>query len=299
MEITIDLDFLAGIVGKPAMELTNALKLDEEGNPTAEKSEVEATLRTAFEDKLKKISKDARDEGHGRGKRETLDAIEKDIADEFELEKMPIKDMFAAYANKIKESGQSKEIDPNDVRNHDVYQSLKKSLESKIANIESQYSQYKNSIETERITNAIREKGRTILNGENYQLPENEEMQKNLLTLLVKEAISGDGMKFNVDDTGIRITDAEGRDRLDDQGNPVTFESYFNSLASNYLPKREGNKRETPGGNTTPPGSNGQKLHFPQEIGSLKQAQEYVLKSDLKPDEKSELLQVARERFSD
>lgn len=297
MEIALNLDFLANVVGTTPGELSKALKLDDEGNVTASKDDIEGLLKSHLEEKVKTIQRTARDEGHGRAKRETLEQVEKELAEEFGLERKNVREMFSEYSEKVKSQGGT--IDPNEIKNSEPYQQLKKSLESKLQTVQTEYDQFKNQVEFQQITSAIKQKGSSILTSENYELPENQEVRNNLISLLVKEAVGKSDVKFKVSDDGISVTDAEGRNVLDSEGNPVTFDRYFTQIAGNYLPKREGQKRDTPGGSTTPPsGQTG--ISFPATVTNRRQAQEFAINNpDLKPEEKRAYLEAARSKFAE
>lgn len=294
-KVTIDLDFLAGVVGTPSGELSSALKLDEEGNATATQDEIQAFVKTSFEEKVRNIQKNARDEGHGRGKRESLEALEKELAEEFGMERKPIRDMVSEYI--ASQKAEPAKIDANDIRNHEVFQQMKKTLEEKVQAVNQEYDQFKNQVNSARIEQAVLEKGRSILTGDTYEVPENEEKRNELLRLIAEKAVTGNkDRKFDVNEQGeIVILDAEGRPALDNEGNPEVFEKHFETFVSRFFPKREGGKKTTPGSQTTPPAGGGAPIAIPKS-GTYDEGAKWVLNNkELDGDQKRQALEKLRE----
>src|SRR5690625_5364768 len=115
MEIKISLESLAQVRGIPSGEITEALKSeDRELKP---QKEVNNYFVSAFKDKLKGAISESRDEGFGRGKRESLTEVEKCVESEFGVSS---KGDIRSQIKELHKAANENKINPDEIEKSEI-----------------------------------------------------------------------------------------------------------------------------------------------------------------------------------
>ena len=242
MEISVNLEGLALPLGKTAQELAESLKADGEENITAEKAT--EFLSTLFADRLKGVLSTGREEGFGRGKKEVLSKAEREFSEQFGIESADFARMGEALVNKVKGSVK---LDPNDVKNSDVYKAEVERFNLKIGE------------KDEALNNILMAHTRmeTERKLEDYLNPliEEYEISKPHLLTKCKEDVFSDTtqVRLNSDKSDVELFTKSGDVARNELGYEMKVPDLLRKHLDNYFDRKK-KKPNTPGSNTQQPG---------------------------------------------
>lgn len=249
MDINISLEFLAKLIGTKPGELSEAIKKDDES--LKPQGEIEKHIQGVFSEKLKTVKKDARDEGHGRGKRESLSTTEADIAKKYGVEKAEIPTMIDAI---IKATGKEQTITPEMIKQSDTYINDLKAEIDKRTTLETEFNTYKTDVDNSNKKRTVRTRVLSLLEDKQFALPKTEKVRNNLVDSYINELFAGKKIDIKGDD--IVVTDENGKPLRNDLMNEIGFDDYAVTVAGDYFEVSNGSGGKTPGA-TTPPGGGG------------------------------------------
>lgn len=256
----INVEFLQNLLRKSAGELSEALKNDK-GEP---KSIEEAlnwlndSLKVVVTEKIQTAKSDGKDEGYGRAKREVLTETEKALATKYDIDLSEVGSggIEALVESAIAKNNGRSDLDPETVRQTEVYKNDLKSIQQKYAGIKDEFDNYKTEIQQDQVKRVVEEKALSALDKNKFALPDDENIAGNWKKAYVNELMSK--YKWDVDADGNPIPkDKDGNPVRDDLHNSLDIEALSVKVAGQYFPKAKGDGRQSPGGGTQPPGSGG------------------------------------------
>lgn len=265
-QVPISLEVLASVLGTQPGALSDALKADDENWKS--QSEVDNHVKSLINDKLKSVRKDGHDEGHGRGTRESLSSVEKNIREKYNLQGDRIEDLFDEVIQKTKEKSGESTIDDDAIKQSDVFQSMVKKLNSKIEAKDEELNQIKESVRTKDLEQSLQSLAQSVLRSDKnkFVLPEDEDIlttQEKLYLSQLKQ------IKWKKTDDGLVPLNEKGEVMQDDSFNNVSAADLAINLAKKQFPQAKGEQRSAPnapegqgkGNNASDPGS---KYSFPE-----------------------------------
>lgn len=266
--INVSLESLGKVLGTSPGAIEAALTAEGEPKP---QTEIDQFFVTKFQDKLNLAEKSGKEEGRGRGTRESLKSIEDWIFEKFEIE--PFGDL-KSQIEKLQQKVAKVEIDPKEIENSEIFQ---KRLDEAIISLKSNYAEKEKEFETskekwrrQRIETVLDKKARSLLDKNNFVLPENETIAtthlRNFMRDLWDEKID---YRLNEDDE-LQIVTKDGNPLKDDLHNVIGFEDFGLGIAKNHFLKREGSGRETPGNQTNPGGGSSTQFNFTTREDAMK-----------------------------
>ena len=225
-EIKISLESLARVLGKAPGEISEALK--SENDEQKPQKEIDHYIESNFQNKLKGAISESRDEGFGRGKRESLTEIEKWIGSEFEI--APMGDI-KAQIQKLKESVEKTEIKPEDIEKSDIFKSKLDTaitaVKTKLGEENERLSGELNSLRRAQVQTKLGGHLRSLLKENNFVLPEDGTIAKNIFNAYMA-AVWNNDVDFKIDEGKDMpvMTDKEGNPVKDDMHNVLTVNDY-------------------------------------------------------------------------
>lgn len=255
MENTL-LEFVGSVLGTDPGALRQAL-YDGDGENAKPKSDdqIKSYLDTNYQEKMKRIKTEAHNEGHGRGKRESLSELEKTLSEKFEVDKGSIEDMFESYATK-KSGTKSKDITPDDIKKSEFFQNEVKKLNQKAVDVQTEYDKYKSDVKLSETTAVLRNRVSAALGNEEnkFLIPKADPVKKTLIDAAIKDLMQS-GYEIKKSDTGdvtdILVLDSEGKPAQDENYNPVKFDVKLLGTLKSYFEVGQVTPGKTMPGNTT------------------------------------------------
>lgn len=250
------LEVMGDVLGTSPGAVRQAL-IDGDGEDAKLKSDdtVKTWITNAFQDKFKKIESKAHDEGHGRGKRETLTSLEKSLAEKFEVEKGSVEEMFESYAAK-KAGNKSKDITPDDVKASEFFKKTVTDLKAETQKVQTEFDDYKAKTTRSDTAAVVRSKVIDMLNKEDnkFILPASETVQKSLTDSVISR-LMGENLNVIKSDTGevdeIVVLGEDGKTvKQDDKFNPIKFDALAMSTLKQFYEVGQTNPRHRMPGNT-------------------------------------------------
>jgi len=264
--IPVSVEVLAGILGKPAGSLSDALKADGEWKA---QSEIDSHVKATFNEKLKSIRKEGHDEGHGRGKRESLSEKEKELREKYGLKSQTLDELFEEV--KAGQGPGSGNLDEESIKASPIFQDAVKKLQDKIREKDNEFKTFQETVRSRELHASLKELAtKVVTSKENkFVLPEDPTIQETQIELYL-ELLKKRAWKKAEDGTLVPLSD-KGDDQLkDDSFNPISGTEYARQIAQRMFIQAKGEQREAPGVNTKPPangtgsnGANGQSYNFP------------------------------------
>lgn len=270
-EIKISLESLARVLGKAPGEISEALK--SENDEQKPQKEIDHYIESNFQNKLKGAISESRDEGFGRGKRESLTEIEKWIGSEFEI--APMGDI-KAQIQKLKESVEKTEIKPEDIEKSDIFKSKLDTaitaVKTKLGEENERLSGELNSLRRAQVQTKLGGHLRSLLKENNFVLPEDGTIAKNIFNAYMA-AVWNNDVDFKIDEGKDMpvMTDKEGNPVKDDMHNVLTVNDYALAKAKEYFLQRTGDGRDV-SGNQTQGGGGGGRYVFKSAEEAMKAA---------------------------
>lgn len=251
---------IAGILAKP----------DEE--QTAEILEIDRSRVAAFKDKETK----AFDNGHKKGKGETLTEREKELRSKFEIDDDTLTGDNLIEQIVLKKSGSGSggktKLTDDEIKAHPLYIALqeqaKKDVKAKETEWETKYNAYESNIARNERLGKAKAQAETILNGMNPILPKNADVASNLKNLFGSQLEDYD---YDFQE-GVIVVKKDGKVVEDAHGKRVNFEDIVKNISGKFFEFAESTERGNAGndnrkGNEGAPG-NGKKFETLAELNA-------------------------------
>lgn len=190
-------------------------------------------------DDLKSQINKAREEGIGRGTKESLTNFEKKLIEAFGLEDSNSKgiDLVKEIVQKHVSDKGGKQLTDEEVKRHPLFLDLEERRRKEIAETEqtwqSKYNELNSSIERNQKLSKVKQKVNEILTGLNPILPTSENARQNQLNQFLSQFES---LNYQIEDDKGRIVilDENSSPLTDNHNNIIQFDSFVKEKASNY-----------------------------------------------------------------
>lgn len=242
--ITLSLEAMAGLIGIQPGELSAAVKNDkDELKPQAD---IDKYIKEMYSSKLNVVRSEARNEGHGRGKRETLTTLEKEIAQKYGVDPADTDTMIKTI---IKKSGEGKEVTPEMIKSSETYvNDLKSEIDKRLA-IEQDFEQFKTGVTLKEQKSAVRGAAlKALQDSKEFKLPKTEKVLSRLLDALTEEIMTD--RKIDIKDGEISLLDKNGNPIRNNLQNVMTLSDVTLSVGADYFEPMTGDGRSSPGAET-------------------------------------------------
>jgi hypothetical protein len=264
--------------------LSTSLKLDDEGVAALKEADgswkddaIDVLLARDAErvETLRKDSDSKLEERYGRGKREAMEAFEKQFRDEFKVkatDKRGIDLVKAAVADLVKATGG---LDEDKVKTHPLYQKLEEELQNApttlAERLKAREEELRSEFKRERQKDLIWEHSQAVLMEMQPHLPDDPVVARNQLSLLRRYV---DEHQFEVvegDELSITPLKKDGSGRLEDKhGHAVKYKQFIQDAAKQfYTFKAPGGGGGAPDPNRIGGGGSGQKTSGDAKLASM------------------------------
>lgn len=195
MGITPLVEFFANVLGSQPGAIRQAL-IAEDGtlNP-----DFKTTLLPLFQKKLEDAKRDGKEEGKGWGTKESREQLEGWIKETYNIE--PTGDVKSQIQNLISEITKSSKLTEDDVKNSEIFQNEIKKFQEEIKNRDQEIISLKENSRRERITSVLKQKANSVLQENNFVVPEDRDVAENLQKLFI-QSLWKEGIDFKVDEAG-------------------------------------------------------------------------------------------------
>ncbi|WP_437918581.1 hypothetical protein [Sphingobacterium sp. LRF_L2] len=220
-----------------------------------------ATILEKDKGRIGTLKTDAFNDGHKKGKSESLKDLEKQVRTEFNLSDESIKgiDLIKAVHALDREAGKNGLTD-DDIKKSPLYIQLQKKLDDTNKDVETKVSSAVKEAETkfnrERTLSSVKAKALEVFEALNPVLSENKTVAANQKNTLLKEL---EGYDYDTAEDGSFIVKKEGKALADAHGNLVDFDQLVKNTASTHFDFKqskprgsESNKNEFKGSITVP-----------------------------------------------
>ena len=140
--ITISVESLARVLGTQPGAIQQALNA--EGDEQKPQTEIDNFLVSAFQKKIDQAVRDGKDEGFGRGKRESLSEIEKWVSENYEI--TPTGDIKSQIQQLSEKLAKKPEIKPEEIEKSEVFQNK---LSEAVNAVKSRFEEKENEFRTQ------------------------------------------------------------------------------------------------------------------------------------------------------
>lgn len=207
--------------------------------------DIDSFIETSLQERINSERRDARDEGHGRGKRETLSVKEKELREKFDLKGATIDEMFTEYGER---NQVVPDMSPDEVRKTDIYKNDVGKLRDQVKTLEASNSSIIADHKAKDVMSKIRDRSAPILEKYKFVLPEDVLIRDNILKTIFN-GITSKGYTVALDENDeFVIQDEDGNVKMNDKTvQPVTFEERFVDTARGYLTTAKSDDRQNAG----------------------------------------------------
>ena len=257
--IEVSEEFLASVLGTDPGELTEALK---DGETLKPQSEVEAYIKSKFDEVTYRAKKNGHTEGLGRGTKESLTIKERELKEKFGVEGKTIDEVIDNIIEGVKTSTKAS---PDDVKNSEVFINETKRLKQIIADKDAEMEGTKSTFAKAETLRAARESGLKILKDKKFVLPDDEDIAGTLLETLF-EKLEDQDTRLSISDGKIVVMDANGRPKENENGTKdISFEDHLTNKAKKFFKIAVADDRKSPANkNTDKPDGGGSDPDLPQ-----------------------------------
>lgn len=238
----ISLEVLANVLKTEPGVLAESLK-------NAEKPE--AVLNGIIQKRMDEVRKTGHDDGYGRGKRESLSALEKELAKKHEITEY---EGIEGLVNGIIEKHTShSKLNPDDVRKSEIFLNEMRVKDDLIKQSKADLKKFKEEVEFNHQKTIVNDAAlKVITNPENkFRLPENEDVKNTHVNTFLQSLWTG--VKYDIKDGKIiGVLDADKGDIIRDADyKPLSAEDFVKSKAQSYFEIMQGDPGRSGTGNTT------------------------------------------------
>lgn len=257
--ITISVESLARVLGTQPGAISEALK--SEGDEPKPQSEIDNYLVSAFQKKIDQAVRDGKDEGFGRGKRESLSEIEKWVSEKFEI--APTGDIKSQIQQLSEKLAKKPEVNPEEIEKSEIFQTKLSSavdaVKAKFEEKEQEFRQKEEAWRRQRIERIVSKQAENLLKQNNFVIPEDEKIANNLKSLFVRSLMSDEyDFKLSENEDDFQLTDKNGNPLKDELHNVIGFTDIGLEKAREFFTVRSGDGRDVSGNRTqTPTGGAG------------------------------------------
>jgi len=246
----INVEFLASVLGSDVEQITSAVKDGENFLPEAE---AQANLKKLVVERVNQERRSAKEEGYGRGKKESLNAKELEIRKNFDLKGATFDDMFKEMSERAK---QKPDLKPEDVRNTEIYKLDMSKRDDRIAELAEQSESVVKTFKAKEVQRRVRSRVRDIIRDKGY-VGKDGIKEGDFVFDAVVNSLSGKNAVIAIsDDDTIVVRDDTGQIKLDDTTvKPVVFDDYVVSKLEQVYIIPESDGRKSPGNKNSPPGA--------------------------------------------
>lgn len=239
--------------------LTTVYKMsDEEVAALLEKADgeefdVQSKLNKLLEldkSRVSSLKTDAFNDGHKKGKSESLSDLEKQVRSEFSISDDSIKGLdLIKHVHSLDrgESGKGKLTD-DDIKKHQLFIQLQKQLDDSKKEVETKVAEALKEAETnfnrERTLGEVKSKALEVFESLNPVLSEDPERAKNQKAVILRDI---EGYDFDKAEDGSFIVKKDGKAVTDDHGNLLDFNSLVKTTASSYFDFKQSKERGSEG----------------------------------------------------
>jgi hypothetical protein len=241
--------------------LSTSYKLDETG--VAALKEADGSFKDDSTDHLLKLDAERvatlrgdpeklKAENYSRGKREALEALEKELKEEFGVKASDVKGT-ALIKHIIAEKAGTANSDLSDdkIKASKLYRELEEHMQTKEKSFEEKLKEHEEKLRSEfnsvRDTESVLDQAKNLFKGMKPKLPKNEEVAANQMSLL-ENFVKGHKFQLTRDKEG-KVTDIvpmkeDGSGRLEDQhGHAVKFDDLIRAGARKFYEFEDGERK--------------------------------------------------------
>lgn len=269
-KIELSTEVIGRLTGRTQTEVVELLKSDESESGFLSGDALTKQVETLIGEKFKSISEQQR----GRAKREVLSDFEKQVRQNYGVENRELKGLD--LVNHLIDSAKSEkgELTPETIKSHPFFREAMKAKNEELQNVNNEFLGYKAEQKNRAVRSEVERKAKALLLGLNPVLSQNEVRKENQLKMFMS-TLSGN---FSLDGDKIKVLNEKGDEMLDNNYNPINFDSFVKNRASNFFDFHEvdpskrspqDKTKHSPNGN----GSNG--FNFPK-FANIEEATVYL-----------------------
>jgi len=237
------------------------------------KADAQTTILNADKTRVATLKKAGFDEGHGKAKRETFDAFEKQLKEKFgvDADKTGVELVEAIVNEKVGKAGT---VTEEQVKSHKAYLDLKESQDKAVKEaaktVQQQFDAYKSQVENEKVVTQVKQRALSKLDSLNPILPEDAAKATKQKELFLKEVAAG---RYRIEGEKVILMKEDGTDLTDEHGNRVDFEKHVETSAASIFDFKAGDGRQGAGGQKKQgePGQGAKKYSFKDAADFQKQ----------------------------
>lgn len=226
-KIELNLEVIGRLAGKTGPEVVELLKNDESESGFLEGDALQSKIENIVGDKFKRIS----DQQRGRAKREVLTDFEKQIRQNFGVEKDDLQGLDLVKHLVNSKQPQSPELTPEAIKSHPFFREAMKAKNEELQKISNDFEGFKTNQQRQQTRAEVERKARALLLGLNPVLSKDETRKSNQIKLFLS-SLNGN---FKLDGDQIKVLNDNGEELLDNSYNPINFNSFVKSNAGNFF----------------------------------------------------------------
>ena len=261
MEINKIVESVASGLGAEADEFTEALVKEGDEITGIDFEKLSGKLQNVVKSRIDSVSRESRDEGYGRAKKETMEQIEARLAEKYGVQKSKFDDMMEEIVSKQKETFKA---NPNDIRNSDIYLNDIKAEKERLKELEQSFEKEKKNWKAQQVQLLGQNKATQYLTGSNFALPEDQSKRDNLVRLFLKDVFNDPENRIEPEGASLKVLDKDGYPVRNEMKEPITFDDYLESKANLYFEKRSDKKPSSPNNHAQGKEGGGQMVEAPE-----------------------------------
>lgn len=290
MEVNKIVETIAVGLGTAADDFTEAYIKEGDQITGIDFEKLSGTLQNVVKSRIDSVSRESRDEGYGRAKKETMDQIESRLAEKYGVPKAKFDDMMEVIVSKQKETFKA---NPNDIRNSDIYLADIKAEKERLKELEQSFEQERNTWKSQQVQLLGQSRATSYLTQSNFALPEDQSKRENLVRLFLKDVFNDPNNRIEPEGANLKVLDKDGYPVRNDMKEPITFDDYLESKANQYFEKRTERKPASPANH-----SEGGKQTSTVEAPDFANNEEYIkLVDEAVRSKNKELLTALKEKY--
>ena len=268
-KIELSTEVLGRLTGRTQTEVVELLKSDESESGYLQGDDLVKKVENLVGEKFKSISEQQR----GRAKREVLTDFEKQLRSTYNVDNRDLKgaDLVDHLINSAR--SEKSELTPDAIKAHPFFREAMKSKNEELQTVTNQFTTYKADQKNRAVRGEVDRKAKGLLLALNPVLSKNETIKENQ----VKMFLSSLNGNFSVEGENIKVLGEDGNEVLDQNYNPVNFDSFVKNRASSFFDFHEvdPNKRSPQDRTKHSPNGNGSNFQFPN-FANMGDAMKYL-----------------------